>query len=144
LHDRPAIVEYRQLVRLAVVGKVGTYHEPVCINRAVAPEPNRQFLEVELHFVLPMRELHGIAAAERGRAGAHLAVQELEVTMLAALAVALLEGAANFQLMNGVSPQVDVEHRWRDAVQVAGEDLKRLDNFEVRNYGNDGAHDTCR
>src|SRR5690606_20895098 len=107
-------------------------------------EPSGEFLEVELRFVLLVRELHGVAAAQRRRARTHLAVEEFEVTMLAALAVTLLVRPVDLQLVNRVPPQVDVEHRRRDTVQVAGEDFKRLGDFKVCNHGNDGSDYACR
>ena len=68
----------------------------------------------------------------RRRARAEIAVQVLERAMLAARAVALVVGAGDLELPHAVRPEVEAQHRRRNALEVAGQDLERLGGFEAR------------
>ena len=78
-------------------------------------------VQIEPFRVLPVSELHGIAATECCRPGAEPAVQVVEAALLAARTVTAFVCTFDLELRDGVRPQIQVEQRRADTIVVAGE-----------------------
>src|SRR5690606_31655678 len=89
-------------------------------------------LEIDAFRIALLAQLHGIAAAQRRGTGAQAAIEILELAVLAARTVALLVRGRDLELLEQVAPEIERQHRRRDALEVAGQDLERLGDLEVR------------
>src|SRR5690606_29677510 len=88
--------------------------------------------EIDAACVLAMRELHRVAAAKRRRARAEPAFEILEAALLAAGTLARFVRARDLELQHRAGPEIEAQHRRRDAVEMAREDLERLGGLEIR------------
>src|SRR5690606_3059883 len=89
-------------------------------------------LEIDRRIRAAVLELHGVAPAEGARAGPELPFEVLEAPVLAARAIAALVRPRHLELLEGVAPEVEAQHRRADPLESAGQDLQRLGRLEAR------------